>query len=206
MIALKWAGLDPNAINTILITHFHGDHFGGIPYFVLDAQFFSKRDHPLTILGPAGLEDWFVRVMETAFPGSSRTKPKFPLTLQELTPGTTSLVDDLSITTARARHGPQDGPFHAYRIHADGQCLAYTGDTEWTDTLIEIGRHADLLIAEAYHFDKHVPLHLDFATLQKKLPDIAPKRLILTHMSADMLARLDDVPCECAYDGMRVTL
>lgn len=204
MIALKSLKLDPNEIDAILITHFHGDHFGGIPYFMLDAQFFSKRRAPLTILGPSGLQDWFIRVMETAFPGSSETKPKFDLTLQELAPGTTTEIGDLSVTTARVRHGPPDGPFHAYRIQTDGKTLAYTGDTEWVDELIKIGHEADLLIAEAYFFDRQVPLHLDLATLDEKLPEIAPKRLILTHMNPDMLSRMGTVSHECAYDGMSV--
>lgn len=206
MIALKSLALDPNAIETILITHFHGDHFGGLPYFMLDAQFFSKRRNPLRILGPSGLEDWFVRAMETAFPGSSKTSPKFDLTFQELTPGTTAQIGDLSITTAQVRHGPPDGPFHAYRIEADGKILAYTGDTEWVDELIGIGKDADLLIAEAYFFDKQVPLHLDLATLEAKLPDIAPKRLILTHMNDDMLSRAGSLPHDCAHDGMTVEI
>ena len=51
MITLKRLGIAANDIGTILITHFHADHFGGIPFFMLDAQFFSKRTQPLTIAG-----------------------------------------------------------------------------------------------------------------------------------------------------------
>ncbi|MFZ1471077.1 MAG: MBL fold metallo-hydrolase [Paracoccaceae bacterium] len=206
MIALKSQGFDPNEIESILITHFHGDHFGGIPYFMLDAQFFSKRQSPLTIMGPAGLEEWYARVLESTFPGSSKTTPKFDLAFQEMVPGTTTKVGDLSITTARVRHGPPGGPFHAYRIRADDKTIAYTGDTEWVDELIEIGHEADLLIAEAYFFKKRVPLHLDLLTLESKLPDMAPKRLILTHMNDDMLSRLSSVSYDCAYDGMSVQI
>lgn len=204
MIALKAQGIDPNDIDTILITHFHGDHFGGLPYFMLDAQFFSKRRNPLTILGPEGLEDWYERVMETTFPGSSKTKPKFELTLRTLAPGSTVGLDALEITTAQVRHGPPEGPFHAYRVEVDGKILAYTGDTEWVDELIAIGHHADLLIAEAYFFDKKVPLHLDLATLESKLPLIEPKRLVLTHMNDDMLNRFSDLRYETAADGMTI--
>lgn len=204
MIALKSQQFDPNEIETILITHFHGDHFGGLPYFILDAQFFSKRRFPLSILGPEGLEESYVRVMETTFPGSSRTTPKFDLKLQELQPGTSSQIGDIKITTARVRHGPPEGPFHAYRIEADGKTLAYTGDTEWVDNLVGIGHHADLLIAEAYFLEKRVPLHLDLATLERKLPLIQPKRLIVTHMNEDMLSRAGELPHEVAHDGLRV--
>ncbi|MEM7545358.1 MAG: MBL fold metallo-hydrolase [Pseudomonadota bacterium] len=206
MIALKAQGLDPNEIDTIIITHFHGDHFGGLPYFMLDAQFFSKRTAPLAIAGPAGLREAFIQVMETAFTGSSRTRPRFDLTFAELVPGQTQALGPLTITTARVRHGPPDGPFHAYRITTAGKTIAYTGDTEWVEALVAIGREADLMIAEAYTFDKRVPLHLDLATLAAHLPRIAPRRLILTHMSDDMLARLPDLPHETAHDGLKITI
>lgn len=55
----------------------------------------------------------------------------------------------MAITTARVRHGPPEGLYHAYRIEVDGKVLAYTGNTEWVDELIDIGHEADLLIAEA---------------------------------------------------------
>src|ERR1017187_7605115 len=81
LVAMKKLGIDRNAITTIVITHFHADHFGGIPFFILDAQFFSKRREPLTIVGPIGLTDWYERVMETAFPGSSQASQKCELRL-----------------------------------------------------------------------------------------------------------------------------
>ncbi|MBO6559112.1 MAG: MBL fold metallo-hydrolase [Nisaea sp.] len=202
LIAMKALGLDRNRIETILITHFHGDHFGGIPYFMLDAQFFSKRTGPLTVVGPQGLKEWIERAMETAFPGSSRTRQKFPLELIEISPGETKSVAGLDILAEQVVHGPPDGPFLAYRVTASGKVIAYTGDTEWTDTLIRIGRKADLLIAEAYFRDKQVPFHLDLAALEKHLPAIEPKRLILTHMNDDMLSRRSALDYETAEDGM----
>jgi len=206
MIALKAQGIERNEIETILFTHFHGDHFGGLPYFLLDAQFFSKRTAPLTILGPKGLEGWYKRVMETTFPGSSQTKQKFQLTFRELVPAATETVGNLNITTACVRHGPPEGPFHAYRIKVDGKTIAYTGDTEWANELIDIGHDADLMIAEAYFREKQVPLHLDLKTLVGKLPLIQPKRLILTHMNDDMLSHTSVLPYEAAEDGMVIDL
>ena len=49
LIAMKRFGVSPSAIETILVTHLHGDHFGGILFFILDAQFVSKRRTPLTV-------------------------------------------------------------------------------------------------------------------------------------------------------------
>lgn len=206
LVALKRARIDRNAIETIFITHFHGDHFGGIPYFLLDAQFFSKRTAPLTIVGPHGLADWFERVMETTFPGSSGARRKFDLKLIEATPDAPQVINNVECRSALVRHGPPAGPFLAWRLSVGGRILAYTGDTEWTDALIGIGRDADLLIAEAYFREKKAPLHMDLKTLEEKLPRIAPKRLILTHMTDDMLARRAEIAHEMAEDGMIVEL
>ena len=99
-------------------------------------------------------------------------------------------------------------PSLALRVECDRCVVAYTGDTEWTDELLDTASAVDLLIAEAYTFERPIPFHLDFATLREKLPLIGAKRVVLTHMSRDMLARnADTYPgCEVAFDGMRIEL
>ena len=169
LIGLKAQGVKPSAIQSIFVTHFHADHFGGIPFFMLDAQFFAKRSEPLTIVGPVGLRIWYERVMESSFPGASTTVPKFNLEFIELQPRQQALVGDVSVIPFQVLHGRPGGPFFAYRFEAEGKCVAYTGDTEWTDELIDAGRNADLLIAAGYFVDKKVKWHLDIETLKINL-------------------------------------
>jgi ribonuclease BN (tRNA processing enzyme) len=204
LIGLKAREVDRNRIQAIFITHFHADHFGGIPFFMLDAQFFSRRTAPLTIVGPRGLAEWYERVMETSFPGSSKTAPKFELRLRELAAGEETQVAGVSVQAFQAHHGPVGGPFFSYRLAAEGRSVAYTGDTEWTEALVDAARGVDLFVAEAYFYDKKVKLHLDLATLLEHLPRIQPKRLVLTHMSDDMLLRAPGLPHETAHDGLVV--
>jgi ribonuclease BN (tRNA processing enzyme) len=206
LIGMNRLGIDRNAIDTILVTHFHADHFGGVPFFMLDAQFNTKRDRPLTIAGPPGLEQWFPRAMETSFAGSSKTQQRFELNLVELASAERRSLGDIVVRPARVRHAPSEGPFFAYRIEVDGKTIAFSGDTEWVENLVEIGRDADLFISECYSFDKKVPYHLDYTTLSAQLPRIKPKRLILTHMNADTLARAPATGCELAADGMTVEI
>ena len=206
LIALKARKIDLNSIKVIFITHFHADHFGGVPFFILDAQFFSKRKEPLTIFGPKGLSASYDRVMETAFPGSSATAPKFELNLVELEPCITASVDAMRVLPFRARHGETDGAFFSYRFEMEDRVIAYSGDTEWTDDLIKAGAGADLFISEAYFYEKQVKYHLNLATIIENLHRIQPKRLILTHMSEDMLKYIDQAQCGMAYDGLSVEI
>jgi ribonuclease BN (tRNA processing enzyme) len=85
--------------------------------------------------------------------------------------------------------------------------LAFSGDTEWTDTLIAAGRGADLFICECYQWDEQIRFHLDYQTILANLDRMAPKRVLLSHMSEAMLARrnaVDDPRVLLAQDGLVV--
>jgi ribonuclease BN (tRNA processing enzyme) len=112
----------------------------------------------------------------------------------------------VTVTPFPVIHGDSGGPFLAYRVETEGRVIAYSADTEWTETLIPAARDADLFIAEAYTYDKVVKNHLNLTTLEAHLSEIRPKRLVLTHMSDDMLGRLDTLGHTAASDGMIVEM
>jgi ribonuclease BN (tRNA processing enzyme) len=203
--ALKRLGIARDAIDLVLITHFHGDHFGGLPFLLLDAQF-TRRSRPLVIAGPQGIEAKLANLMEALFEHSSKTKARFDLSVVALEPEQSRTFGEVKVTPYPVVHGESGGPFLAYRIEAEGRVIAYSADTEWTDTLIPAARDADLFIAEAYYYDKIVKNHLSLKTLEAHLPDINAKQLVLTHMSEDMLARLGELPYLAAHDGMAIEL
>lgn len=203
--ALKRYGIVRNDIDLILITHFHGDHFAGLPFFLLDAQF-ARRTRPLVIAGPQGIEARLAQVMEALFEHSSKTPQKFRLEVHALEPEETRSFGAVSVTPYPVVHGESGGPFLGYRLEAEGRVLAYSADTEWTEMLVPLGRDADLFIAEAYTYEKNVRNHLSLKTLEAHLDEIRPKRLMLTHMSDDMLSRLDTIDHAAAQDGMIVAI
>jgi ribonuclease BN (tRNA processing enzyme) len=203
--ALKRFDIARENIDLILITHFHGDHFAGLPFFLLDAQF-TRRSRPLVIAGPEGIETRLTQMMEALFEHSSQTRQRFELSVIALRPEETRTFGAVTVTPFPVVHGESGGPFLGYRIEAEGRVIAYSADTEWTDTLIPLGRDADLLIAEAYYYDRIVKNHLSLKTLEAHLPEIRPKRLILTHMNDDMLGRLEALGHTAASDGMIVEI
>ena len=201
MPALKRLEIERNDIDLVLITHFHGDHFAGLPFLLLDAQF-SRRTRPLTIAGPQGLERRLRELMEALFEHSSKTKQRFDLDVVELAPEQSRTFGTVTVMPYPVVHGESGGPFLAYRVETEDRTLAYSADTEWTETLIPLAHGADLFIVEAYMYEKVVKNHLSLKTLEQHLPDIGAKRLVLTHMSGDMLSRLSEVPHLAAEDGM----
>ncbi|MGE0232355.1 MAG: MBL fold metallo-hydrolase [Flavobacteriaceae bacterium] len=206
LVALRRYEIDRDAIDTIFITHFHGDHFAGLPFFVLDARFVTARRRPLTIVGPKGVEARFWLVMEALFHGASSKAQAFDLHFREISGGQEMAIGDVRVTASEVVHGDPGGPCLGYRFEVDGRVIAYSGDTEWTDALIALGRGADLMICECYLYDRPVRYHLNLKELEAHLPEMAPKRLILTHMSEDMLARTTVLGHETAADGKVVEI
>ena len=203
--AMKRLGIVRDDIDLILITHFHGDHFGGLPFLLLDAQF-THRTRPLVIAGPQGIETKLPNLMEALFEHSSKTRQRFDLSVVALNPEESRNFGAVKATPYPVVHGESGGPFLAYRIEAEGRVITYSADTEWTEALIPAAREADLFIAEAYYYERIVKNHLSLKTLEAHLAEINARRLVLTHMSDDMLGRLDSLPYVTASDGMVVEL
>jgi ribonuclease BN (tRNA processing enzyme) len=160
----------------------------------------SRRATPLRIVGPKTTKKRLSEAMECLFPGSTSIAWRFPLEIEEFEEGIEWSRGPVAVMPYRVKHYCGAPPL-ALRISCEGKTVAYTGDTEWVETLIPAGRDADVFIAEAYFHEKKMKFHLDFATLAEHLDDIRPKRLVLTHMSDDMLARLGGIAWETAEDG-----
>jgi len=205
LIALNQQGIEHNSIDAVLLTHLHGDHCGGIPFLLMDAMLSAKRTRPLTIAGPKQTRQQMHEIAEALFPGMHVMRPRFPLEYVELEAGRPSQLLDLVVTPRAARHTWQTLPL-ALRVEVADRIVAYTGDGEWTDELAKIGRDADLLIAECYYYGKPIKWHLNYPELRAHLEDFGARRVILTHMSREMLAHAGAIPEECAHDGLVVEL
>ena len=204
LIAMKRDGVDPGDVDVVLLSHLHGDHFGGLPFLILDAQF-TRRARPLVIAGPPGVRARVEATMEALFPGSTAVKRKFEVEFIELAERRTARVGSVTVTAFPVIH-TSGAPPYALRVDYGGRVIAYSGDTEWAESLIEAARGADLFVCEAYTFDRQVKFHLDYKTIEAQAERLGARRIILTHMGRDMLAREAEARSERAHDGLVVML
>ncbi len=205
LIAMRQQGVDPTTIDTIIFSHLHGDHFGGIPFFLLDGRLASKRTKPLTIAGPQGTLARVKAACDILFPGSYGKGFGYKINFVEMEFDKSFQIGKLTVSPFPAVH-PSGDPSQILRLEMGGKVVTYTGDTQWTDDLIIASDQADLLICECYAFDKKINFHLDYKTLAEKSSSLRAKRRILTHMSQEVLSNLNNIDWEHAEDGMTISL
>ena len=204
LVAMRRDGIDPGTVGVVLLSHLHGDHFAGVPFLVLDGQF-SRRTRPLIVAGPPGTRARIEATMELLFPGSTGVARRFATEWIELSPGVATPVGPARVTGHPVEHASGATPF-ALRVEWAGRTVTYSGDTEWTDGLVDAARDADLFVCEAYTFDTPRRYHLDYRTLAANRARLSCRRLVLTHMGPEMLARRAEADAECAEDGFVIVV
>jgi ribonuclease BN (tRNA processing enzyme) len=208
LIGMRRLGFQPNDINTIFVSHLHGDHFGGLPWFLVDALYVSNRTRPLIVTGPKGIEARFLTAAEALYPNITTTKRGFELSFVEYEEQVPLEVGGVTVMPFEVRH-PSGAPPYALRFAIDGKVVAFTGDTGWVDVLCEVAQGADLFISECFQYDVVLPIHLDYATIDANYRRLGAKRVLLTHMGEAMLAnigKVDPARYLLAEDGMAFDL
>jgi ribonuclease BN (tRNA processing enzyme) len=203
IISWKKLGLDFNDVDLIVISHLHGDHFGGLPFFLLDCQFVTRRTKPLLMIGPPGFKARLDTLLEVFFPGAMKFKWNFPWQAEEILARRVSKVAGMTVETFEVLH-PSGGLATGVRLSDGLRIFAFSGDTGWTESLVDLSAAADLFLVECYSGDVPVPNHMDWPTLKSHVADFTAKQTVLTHLGETALARIPEMEAaglSIAYDG-----
>jgi ribonuclease BN (tRNA processing enzyme) len=208
LIGMQQLGLDPDRVSTIFISHLHGDHFAGLVWFLLHAHYVTERTAPLTIAGPAGIAQRFATAADTLFPGTTAIKKRFEMRFIEYTEAVPLDVGSVRVTAFEVRH-PSGAPPYALRIESGGKILGFSGDTQWVDSVLRASNGSDLYITECFSFETPIGYHMAWSVIEKNFDRLGAKRVLLTHMNSDMLARcaqIRDPRVLHAKDGMQIEI
>jgi ribonuclease BN (tRNA processing enzyme) len=187
--ALKKAGRTTNDIDLILISHFHGDHFGGVPFILLEASILQNRKKPLTIIGPPKVEDKVESLYHALYENIANENKPFPCHYKVVSPQQPLFLDWLTIKAVGMRHKPES---QGYRLETNKIAIAYSGDTGWTDNLISLVNDTELSIIECNFFETELEVHLNF--YQAKKLASSTKRLVLIHLGNEIISRQYSLP------------
>ena len=203
LTALRLQHLDPNMIGTVVISHLTARRsFRRAPVPHPRRPVPSPHPGP-DRSGPAGTDDRLARAMDTLFPGSASVRQRFAVHVTEHRDRQVMQLDTLRVTPFEVRHA-SGAPAYAVRIDTPAVSLAYSGDTEWTDALLDAADGAGLFLCEGYS-PRPIRWHLDLGTLAEHRTQLTCRRLMLTHLSPAALAS-DLAGWQVASDGLHLDL
>jgi len=205
-------GLNFSEIDVLALTHLHPDHVGDLVPFLFATRYSLgyTRKEPFQLLAARGFSEFYGH-LQKAF-GQWVEPPPGLMQIRELDPAGPEevVLEGLVIKSAPTNH--TDGSL-AYRVEAEGRALVYSGDTDESDSLVELARGADLIVLECANPFK-VPGHLTPTAAGRLAAQAGVPRLVLSHFypacdEVDVAAlAAAEFPGEIirAEDGMRIVL
>jgi len=185
---LKRLGVDLAQVRAVLITHFHGDHFLGYPFLVLEYAYLSPRKDDLFVVTPPGGGAFLEDFLNRCFPGLADRDAGYRRVYLEA-------ADEASLEVAGARlwakavqHATGKLRSFGYRLELPDLTLAYTGDAELSYALVELAQGADVLVADCTYAQKG-PEHMGLEDIFHLRRSLHPRTLlVLTHVGEEFSA------------------
>jgi len=203
LLGLKQLGVDPLEIDSVAISHFHGDHAAGLPFLLLDHLYERPRKKPLHVLGPPGIQMRTERIARS-FEYPSGAWP-FEVSYSEFDCASELSTEAFSLKPFPALHQIETCP-HMLRVETGGRTVFFSGDTGWHEELPERVGEVDLFICETTLFEESFEYHLSFTRLQKERRRFTCRRMVLTHLGSEVLDNLERVDFDLAHDGLLLKL
>ncbi|MBS2035935.1 MBL fold metallo-hydrolase [bacterium] len=199
LVALQKYSIDPLSVDAVVISHLHGDHFGGLPF--LDRFFHARaRPRPLVVWGPPLLRERFEAALAALYPGSGR---RYELELHSYS--REFQLGGARFTTVPVDHDELTNP-HGLKIRAAGRTLAFSGDTAWTDSLLELSQGSNVFICECGLAEPGRPKHVALSQLRQERGRLGCGRLLLTHLGQEMQELLPLEDFEVLEDGQEFSV
>lgn len=201
---------NPDQLDMVWISHFHGDHFFGLPLLIL--RFWEMgRGKPLLITGQRGVADTVLAAMDLAFPGF-RQKLCYELQFREIEPDNSHQIAGVTCQSVQTDHSQRNLGL----LVDDGEKkLYYSGDGRPTRHVVDMTRNCDLAVHEAFRLDEEVHHHGSISGCLKLAGKSNIRQLALVHLdrnfrreeSATISKMIDTNPAVILPEaGMEITI
>src|SRR5262245_47958026 len=202
---LKRAGVGPERIDFVCLSHLHGDHFGGVPYLFMDFLYVSGRRRPITVFGPTDTQRRVQTLLAGLYERQAADPLPFDVSYVELPRARVMTVQGVRIETFGVPH-VTELVCYGYRIDVGGRSIVYSGDSGWTDDFIARTRDVDLFICECSTFETSLDIHVAYPEIAARAAKLGCRRLVLSHLGDETLRHRDEITLELAEDGMVIEL
>jgi ribonuclease BN (tRNA processing enzyme) len=189
-------------ITHIFYSHFHPDHTAEFVPFIFATKYpdGNRRQIPLTVSGGRGLLNFYERLKSVYGQWIELTPGLLEIIEFDNKNADTITFEDFTVNTAPVKHIEES---IAFRITStDGFSAVYTGDTDYSETIIDLAKDADLLICECALPDRHkVEGHLTPSLAGDLAAKAGVRKLVLTHFYPE--CDQEDIAAECrqTYSG-----
>jgi len=171
-------------IEVIFISHFHGDHFMGLPFLFLEYVYMTKRHSDLIIAGPPGIEEKMEDFANRCYPELHSKDAGYRRIYVDAKPNEELQAGSVTFQAIPMNHVKHSMSAFGYKARIGGKTVAYTGDTMYCEEIYELGKGADVLVVDCTYTDGSGPEHMgldDVKVIRKRLSQ--ETAMVLTHMS-----------------------
>jgi ribonuclease BN (tRNA processing enzyme) len=204
LAGLKRAGIPSDAPDALLISHLHGDHFGGVPFLLLEYLFSNPRSRPLVIAGPPTTAQRVWSLYGELYREAHCREIRFDIDWVVAEPGSSFRLAGFDVRAFEVPH-TTDPVSLGYRIESPEGVVVFSGDSAWTEAFVEHTRGSDLFLCECCSLRPETKLHTSYEDILANRARLGCKRLLLTHLGADVRAAAS-IDVERAHDGMTVEI
>lgn len=192
---LEAAGIPPESIRHLFVTHRHFDHVGGLAPMLVSLV--PLPEASITVHAPPETLRALRDLLSLTIPGVEDWLGK-RLRWDELAPGKATEAGNAEVTPFAVDHGLE---CVGYRVSHDGSTFVYAADTRPCENVVQHARGTDLLIHEAYSLHDgaeraHFLGHSTAAEAGRAAREAGAGRLVLTHFRASRFADPDKLVTE----------
>jgi ribonuclease BN (tRNA processing enzyme) len=183
---LKRLGVPPADIEVVFLSHFHADHFAGLPFLLLEYVYVTHRSKDLYIVGPPGVEAAMEEFATRCYPNVTKDAGYHRIYV-EADPDKEQQAGDVTFRAFPMNHVKQDNmKAFGYRVRIGAKTLAYTGDTMYCEELMPLGEGTDVYVVDCTYSEGSGPEHMGLDDVKRVRERISPATtMVLTHLNGE---------------------